>query len=115
MTSNDVLMEPKTAPNAASWKQVVARYQKPAVWRGVWQVLNTLAPYVGLWCLMYLCVRVSVWLAVPLAILAGGFLVRVFIIFHDCGHGSFFKSRRANDALGFLTGVLAFTPYYHWR
>jgi omega-6 fatty acid desaturase (delta-12 desaturase) len=50
-----------------------------------------------------------------LAALAGGFLVRVFIIFHDCGHGSFFKSKRANDILGFITGVMAFTPYYHWR
>ena len=57
----------------------------------------------------------SYWLVVPLAILAGGFLVRVFIIFHDCGHGSFFKSRRANDILGFITGVLTFTPYYQWR
>jgi len=53
--------------------------------------------------------------AVPLAILAGGFLVRVFIIFHDCGHGSFFRSRKANDILGFITGVLTFAPYYHWR
>ena len=51
----------------------------------------------------------------PLAILAGAFLVRVFIIFHDCGHGSFFKSRKANDILGFITGVLTFTPYHHWR
>jgi omega-6 fatty acid desaturase (delta-12 desaturase) len=52
---------------------------------------------------------------VPLAILAGGLLVRVFIIFHDCGHGSFFKSRGANDAVGFISGILTFTPYYHWR
>ena len=114
MTSNDALMEP-TTPDTASWKKVVARYQKPAVWRGVWQLLNTLVPYIGLWCLMYLCLRVSVWLAVPLAILAGGFLVRVFIIFHDCGHGSFFKSRLANDVVGTLAGVLCFTPYFHWR
>ena len=47
--------------------------------------------------------------------LAAGFLVRVFIIFHDCGHGSFLPSRKANDMLGFITGVLTFTPYYHWR
>jgi omega-6 fatty acid desaturase (delta-12 desaturase) len=59
--------------------------------------------------------RVSWWLAVPLAVLAGGFLVRTFIIFHDCGHGSFLASTKANDALGFITGVLTFTPYYHWR
>jgi len=58
---------------------------------------------------------VSWWITVPLALLAGAFLVRVFIIFHDCGHGSFFKSRMANDVLGFITGVLTFTPYYQWR
>jgi omega-6 fatty acid desaturase (delta-12 desaturase) len=64
---------------------------------------------------MWLSVRVSYWLALPLAVLAGGFLVRTFVIFHDCGHGSFFKSRRANEILGFITGVLTFTPFHHWR
>jgi omega-6 fatty acid desaturase (delta-12 desaturase) len=108
-------MNESKVPDTTGWKQVVARYQKPAVWRGVWQVLNTLGPYVALWGLMYLCLRVSVWLAVPLAILAGCFLVRIFIIFHDCGHGSFFKSRLANDILGTLMGALCLTPYYHWR
>src|SRR5882762_2324875 len=74
MTSNDVLMDDKKAPDTAGWKQVVVRYQKPAVWRGVWQVLNTLVPYAGLWCLMYFSLRISILLAVPLAILAGGFM-----------------------------------------
>ena len=93
----------------------MARYQKSEVWRGVWQLVNTLVPYGALWGLMYLSVQVSWWLTLPLAVLAAGFLVRVFIIFHDCGHGSFLPSRRANDILGFITGVLTFTPYYHWR
>jgi omega-6 fatty acid desaturase (delta-12 desaturase) len=64
---------------------------------------------------MYLSRAVSWWITIPLAVLAGAFLVRAFIIFHDCGHGSFFKSRAANDFWGFLSGVLTFTPYYHWR
>jgi len=64
---------------------------------------------------MYLSLAVSIWLALPLALLAGAFLVRVFIIFHDCGHGSFFPSAKANDLLGFITGVITFTPYFHWR
>jgi omega-6 fatty acid desaturase (delta-12 desaturase) len=64
---------------------------------------------------MYFSLKVSWWLTLPLALLAAGFLVRVFIIFHDCGHGSFFPSRRANDILGVITGVLTFTPYFHWR
>ena len=47
--------------------------------------------------------------------LAGLFLIRAFIIFHDCGHGSFFKTKRANNILGFITGMLTFTPYHHWK
>src|SRR5437773_8082704 len=82
------------------WKKIVAKYSKPAVGRGTWQLINTLVPYTALWVLMYLSLAVSLWLALPLAILAGAFLIRVFIIFHDCGHGSFFPSKKANDILG---------------
>jgi omega-6 fatty acid desaturase (delta-12 desaturase) len=64
---------------------------------------------------MYRSLAVSYWLTLPLAALAGALLVRVFIIFHDCGHGSFFKSRLANAITGFITGMLTFTPFYHWR
>jgi omega-6 fatty acid desaturase (delta-12 desaturase) len=97
------------------WRKVVARYQKPSKWRASWQVVNTLVPYVVLWYLMYLGLAVSYWLVLPLAVLAGAFLVRVFIIQHDCGHGSFFKSRAANHVLGGITGLMTFTPYHHWR
>lgn len=97
------------------WKGIMARYQKPAVWRSAWQVANTVVPYAVLWGLMYFSVAVSWWLTVPLAILAGGFVVRLFIIFHDCGHRSFFESRRANEIVGFIAGVLVHTPYHHWR
>lgn len=99
----------------AAWKEIVARYQKPSVGRGVWQITNTVVPYVALWFLMYFSMAMSWWLTIPLAILAGALMVRVFIIFHDCGHGSFFKSATANHILGAITGVLTFTPYYHWR
>ncbi|MEW6157924.1 MAG: fatty acid desaturase [Verrucomicrobiota bacterium] len=99
----------------AEWKAVVERFQKPSRARAAWQMLNTLGPYALLWYLMYVSVAVSWWLVVPLAILAAGFTVRIFIIFHDCGHGSYFASRRANDVVGFLSGLLTFTPYYHWR
>jgi acyl-lipid omega-6 desaturase (Delta-12 desaturase) len=105
--------EPKTG--ASRWKQIVTRYEQPALRRSLWQLINTLLPYVALWYLMYLSLGVSYWLTGTLSLLAAGFLVRVFIIFHDCGHGSFFKSRKANDIVGFITGVLSFTPYFHWR
>lgn len=101
--------------DTSKWKEIVARYQKPSVGRAVWQIVNTIVPYVALWFLMYWSLSVSWWLTIPLAILAGGLMVRAFIIFHDCGHGSFFKSQTANHILGAITGVLTFTPYYHWR
>ena len=107
--------EPEQNPRCPAWKEIVAKYQRAALWPSLWQVANTLVPYAALWWLMYLSLAVSWWLALPLAVLAGGFMVRVFIIFHDCGHGSFFSSARANNVLGFITGVLTFTPYYHWR
>src|SRR6266850_1110213 len=100
---------------APAWKKIIAKYQQPSIWRSVWQIVNSLVPYAALWYLMYLAQAISLWLALPLAILAGAFLVRVFIIFHDCGHGSYFKSRKANDIVGALAGIICFTPYYQWR
>jgi len=98
-----------------SWKAIVAKYQEPSLPRAIWQMTNTFGGYALIWYLIYLSLPVSWWLVAPLAVLAGGFVVRIFIIFHDCGHGSYFKSRRANDIVGFISGVVTFTPYYHWR
>jgi omega-6 fatty acid desaturase (delta-12 desaturase) len=109
------MMTGKGPSDAAAWKKIVVRYQQPSRWRGVWQIVNSLVPYAVLWYLIHLSLAVSWWITLPLAILAGGFLVRLFIIHHDCGHGSFFKSRKANDVWGFITGVLTFTPYQLWR
>jgi omega-6 fatty acid desaturase (delta-12 desaturase) len=97
------------------WRKLVVHFEKPSLGRAIWQLTNTLVPYAALWYLMYLSLAVSWWLTVPLALLAGALLVRVFIIFHDCGHNSFFKSPRANAVTGFLTGVLTFTPFHHWK
>src|SRR5215469_7512772 len=115
MIEDSNCIESESRPGTTAWKQIVARYQKPSARRAIWQLVNTLVPYAGLWCLMYFTRSVSWWLTLPLAVLAGAFLVRVFIIFHDCGHGSFFKSAAANHILGAITGALTFTPYYHWR
>ena len=97
------------------WLKLVAKYEKPELLRSIWQIVNTLVPYAALWYLMYLSLRVSYWLTLGLAILAAGFLVRTFIIFHDCVHGSFFKSLKADRFWGFVTGILLFTPYAPWR
>jgi omega-6 fatty acid desaturase (delta-12 desaturase) len=102
-------------PDANAWKGIVAGYQRASTRRALWQLTNTFAPYVLLWYAMYWALEVSIWLTVPLAVLSGAFLVRIFIIFHDCGHGSYLSSRRANDIVGFIAGVLTFSPYQHWR
>jgi acyl-lipid omega-6 desaturase (Delta-12 desaturase) len=112
---NSVVSKMESGPAAPVWKAAVARHQQPALRSSVWQILHSLVPYVALWALMYWSVNVSIWLTLPLMVLAAGFLVKIFIIFHDCGHGSYFKSRKANDTWGFITGVLSFTPYYMWR
>ena len=115
MINNSSSVKGEGKSDASAWKQIVARYQMPSAGRAVWQIINTLVPFAALWYLMYLSLSVSVWLTLPLVVLTGGFMVRLFIIFHDCGHGSFFKSQRANHILGVITGVLTLTPYYHWR
>jgi omega-6 fatty acid desaturase (delta-12 desaturase) len=81
----------------------------------MWQIVNSVVPYALLWVVMVYALTVSYWLVVPLALLASGFLARIFIIFHDCGHGSFFQSRLINQVTGELAGVLTLTPYLHWR
>jgi acyl-lipid omega-6 desaturase (Delta-12 desaturase) len=101
--------------NDESWRGAVAKYQQSSTARACWQLASTLIPYALIWYLMYHAMAISLWLALPLAVLAAAFLVRLFIIFHDCTHGSFIGSRRANDAVGVLTGVLTFCPYHHWR
>src|SRR5580765_3676616 len=115
MTNDSTALPGGTDLNTATWKKIVAKYQHPVAARGAWQLVNTLVPYAALWVLAFLAMKLSIWLPLPLAVLMGGFLVRMFIISHDCGHSSFFKSRRANDFWGMVTGVLTFVPYYHWR
>jgi omega-6 fatty acid desaturase (delta-12 desaturase) len=98
-----------------TWQQLVAKYQTPSWHRSLWQVINTFIPYLVCLFLMYLSLSYSYWLTLALALPAGGLLTRIFILFHDCGHGSFFRSQRANNFLGTICGLLVFTPYYQWR
>lgn len=101
--------------DSTAWKPIIARYQRASTKRALWQLTNTFVPYALLWYVMYLALEVSVWLTILLAVISGAFLVRIFIIFHDCAHGSYLRSRRANDIVGFIAGVLTFSPYQHWR
>jgi omega-6 fatty acid desaturase (delta-12 desaturase) len=67
------------------------------------------------WIILYFSLQVGYWLTLLLSVVAAGFLVRIFIIQHDCGHNSFFKSRHINDVVGIICGVLTFVPYRYWR
>lgn len=110
-------MSPKSTAQGQdkSWLKLVTNYINPSVKSSVWQLINTLVPYIILWILMTKAILISWWMVLPLAILAAGFTVRLFIIFHDCGHGSFFKSKRTNDLVGIFLGILTFTPYERWH
>ena len=108
-------MHDDNAPRDTSWKQAIIRRQRPVLRSSVWQIVNTLVPYLALWGLMVWSLSLSYWLTLALAVVAAGFLTRIFIIFHDCTHGSFLGSLPANRILGFVTGVLTFTPYDQWR
>jgi omega-6 fatty acid desaturase (delta-12 desaturase) len=108
-------MDSTTNTNAASsWQKIILKYSKPRLSRSIWQITNSLGPYILLWVIMVFVSKISLWLLIPLIILAAGFLVRIFIIFHDCGHGSFFQSKKWNVIVGKAMGILAFTPYHKW-
>lgn len=91
------------------------QYAKVKPRASIMQILNTLVPFFTLWILSYWSLSVSIWLSIPLSIAAAGFVVRTFIIFHDCTHMSFFKNRTANRVLGTLTGIITHFPYAKWK
>jgi acyl-lipid omega-6 desaturase (Delta-12 desaturase) len=103
-----------TLQNTKNLKKQVAPYEKSTTKDSVLQIINTLVPFFALWYLAYVSLSVSYWLALLPIIFAAGFLIRTFIIFHDCTHHSFFKSRRANRIVGTLTGVLTLFPFDQW-
>lgn len=109
------VLEDKTEAEKIEWLKSMAAYNHSDIKKSIWQIFNSFVPYIGLWIAMVWSLEVSYWLTLALAIPAAGFLVRIFILFHDCGHGSFFKSQTANHILGIISGLLVFTPYFQWR
>jgi len=97
------------------WVELVSKFNKPDVGKSIWQIINSFGPYILLWGAMYYSLQISYLLTLALALLTAGFQVRMFIIFHDCGHGSFFLSSRANKIVGTFLGSLTFTPYDYWH
>jgi omega-6 fatty acid desaturase (delta-12 desaturase) len=98
-----------------SWQKITMKYSHPDLKKSIWQLVNSIGPYLLMWYLMYLSLDYPYWVTILLSVLAAGFLIRIFIIFHDCGHKSFFKNQKANNIIGKITGILAFTPFYKWH
>jgi acyl-lipid omega-6 desaturase (Delta-12 desaturase) len=99
----------------AQLKKTVAPYEKTDMKASIRQLINTIVPLVLLWYGAYLSLSVSYWLTLPIAVVTAGFVIRTFIIFHDCCHQSFFRSRLANDIVGTITGVMTLCPYEQWK
>ena len=97
------------------WKTVIARYQGSHVGRSLFQLVTTLGLLVVTLVAMHRMLHVAWWVPMLLVLPAAGFIVRTFIIMHDCSHGSFLPWPKVNDAVGFVTGILTLTPYAQWR
>jgi acyl-lipid omega-6 desaturase (Delta-12 desaturase) len=98
-------------PDAQRLPGVLSRYRDPNLARSLTEIAVTFAPFAALWAAMWALMHVSYWLTLALALPAAGFLVRLFMIQHDCGHGAFFRTRAINDWVGRLFGVFTLTPY----
>lgn len=98
-----------------TWHQTLAPFAVPSAKRGVLAIATSAIPYIALCVVMYLTLGISPVLTGALAILTAGFLVRVFVMFHDCVHGSLMPSRRANTMLGGILGLMVLTPFRRWR
>jgi acyl-lipid omega-6 desaturase (Delta-12 desaturase) len=108
---------PKTDPDANSpfWRKVVAPYEQASLRRAALDLATSALPYLALTVAMYLLLDVSIWITLALAIPASGFLLRTFIVFHDCTHRCFMPTKRGNLWVGRLTGFLVFQPFASWR
>lgn len=102
-------------PGARALALFVASYREPKLGRSLFELAITAVPLAALWVGMWYSLELGYWLTLLLAIPASGFLLRLFMIQHDCGHGAFFRNRQMNDWLGRTLGVVTLTPYEVWR
>jgi omega-6 fatty acid desaturase (delta-12 desaturase) len=105
----------RAIPGKDDWKRMVRPYERPRVSASLSQLATSVVAYVATCAAMYLLLPRSAVAALLLAPLAAAFLLRTFVVFHDCGHMSFFRSRRANELVGQVCALLVFTPFTQWR
>ncbi|MEH7455025.1 fatty acid desaturase [Gottfriedia acidiceleris] len=101
--------------NQKSLRKQIIPYEKSNLKASIWQMINTFIPFIFLWYLAYKSISISVVLTIFIDIVAALFLIRIFIIFHDCCHQSFFKNKTANKVLGTITGVVTLFPFSQWK
>src|SRR5258708_20360922 len=106
---------PSLPANVRQWPRFLALYREPDATRSAVGLAVTVGPLLALWVLMWATYQISPVLCLILSIPAAGFLVRLFMIQHDCGHGSFFHQRQLNDWVGRVVGVLTLTPHDYWQ
>ncbi len=97
-----------------NWATMIKPYQQPNRLKSYWQIINSFTLFIGFWFLAYEAFQYSVWLTIAVALLAQPAFLRLFIILHDCGHGSYFKKKKERDFWGTICGVITFTPYHQW-
>jgi acyl-lipid omega-6 desaturase (Delta-12 desaturase) len=112
---NERLLNTHDAPDARALLGDLAPYREPNSARSVFELLITAVPFVLIWVVMWMALDAGYWIGLTLVVPAAGFLIRLFMIQHDCGHGSFFRRRLTNDWVGRVIGVLTLTPYDYWR
>jgi omega-6 fatty acid desaturase (delta-12 desaturase) len=97
------------------WREALAPYVRPSLGRSLLEIATSVAPYLALSVLMYVALDVSYLITLALAVPAAGFLLRTYIVFHDCAHGSFLPSKRANAWVGAVLGLIVYAPFLSWR
>src|ERR1700751_4090763 len=105
----------ESSSEARALAQLLGRYREPDSVRGGLELAVTAVPFFVIWGLMWMALHYGYWMGLAGAVPAAGLLVRLFMIQHDCGHGSFFRGRLANDWVGPAIGVMTLTPYGYWR
>jgi omega-6 fatty acid desaturase (delta-12 desaturase) len=97
------------------WREALKPYARPHLGRSLADIVTSVVPYIGLSVGMYWLLDVSYLLVLVVAVPTAGFLLRTYILFHDCTHGSFLPSKKANQWLGITLGLLVCTPFHTWR
>ena len=114
-TSNDPTTPQTSTASARDWVKILAAYRDPNPARSAFELGISIIPFIALWALAWWSLSISYWLTLAISLVNALFLLRLFTIQHDCGHGSFFSNRQLSDWVGRVIGVLTLTPYDVWR